>query len=1169
MAKFNWTEPQFQAIYDRKETLLVSAAAGSGKTAVLTQRAVSLLTDAEHPVEANKILMVTFSRAAAAEMKERINKRLEEALQADPDNPLLLRQQLLMNQARISTISAFCLDLVRQNFTLLNQSPDFQIAQEDLVEALKKSGVEQVVSYMMDNHKEAFWGLFDFLGVQRDTKVVEKSLLSLFDFLETVPFPEKWMEEALSTYEGVEKVEQTVWGKGILRAFQKQLKSFVKEMREALELSRENEEVYFFYRDLFESEIEIYESLINEISGEIPWDNLCNLVNGVRFETKVYRKCPDINLKNFIYGDSKKKGKRNQVKEAYQNFCKEYFGKKNDYLIKQLKEVGEHTKTLFQAVSLLREYVKEQLKMRNVLSFSDVEHLALALLIEEKEGAYIPTQLAKKLSREIDCIFIDEYQDTNDLQDLIFTALSKEGKNLFIVGDIKQSIYSFRKAKPSIFLKKKESFTPFDKKTYPAKIILGENFRSKKGVTEAINFVFTHIMSKEVGDIAYDEEERLIAAKKEIYDQDTHLDFFVLERNKDQDPAFQEARAIAKKIHQMVQEKVLVEKDGALIPCTYSDFVILLRSHTKTAHLYQKALKEVGVSAVSQGGEDLFRSKEILTAIDFLKVIDNQSLDISVASLLLSGLFGMSPDELLKIREKDVPLYISVKNSENKKAKRFIKIIERYRSMASVASVFEVLEDFLSYTKFESLVQVMEPTFYRLGNLKLLLEMAGAYNKTSTGSVSGFLTYLERLRESGRVTPSAEAPVLDSEQVRIMSIHKSKGLEFPFVVLGGLYKKFNDQFLRNDVLISEQFGVGYKKVNPNYTKEKTLPYQLAALEEKEKSLSEEMRILYVALTRAIDKLMVFAYSDDMKLALEKNEYFDENNPVSTLYLKSAKNFSQWLLAPLLRLEETRELQLIYKDECKKLLKSNFALQCNLLEEEKVEAGKEPEKEIGSDETIKGAIREKLTQSYEFPQDTILPNKMSVSALNVTLDKEGHEFQRRPKFLSQEGLTPAERGNAVHKFMQFADYSLAAVEPEQEIERMVKLQFISKEEGQAIAPKKISHFFSNPIGKLTLESEKVYREYKLMSYIDPRDYFDLSETTTEKILVQGIADCIVETPKGMVIIDYKTDFVKSEEELKERYKHQLSLYKAAIEKSLSKKVSHTVLYSFSLDKAIFL
>lgn len=1165
-----WTREQALSICDRRGTLLLSAAAGSGKTAVLVERVVRMLSRKRNPVMADKLVIATFSREAAGELRQRIDKRISELLQQNPQDEHLQRQQILLQKANISTINSFCMKIVREHFQELDLSSNFRIADESELDTLQQNAVEEAIEEQYQSQNPAFHELVEFLSRRDDRAIGDIITKKIYPFLRSLPFEFRWLDQHLADYAQDSPILETEWGKILVSYAQDILDYAQKQMRDAVAAMVGEEKLYAAYEPGFSAVITQIEEWRKMLSAG-DWDTFYFSVRDYAF--------PVVRVYGYTGHPLKERvsAVREEVKKQIKSLSGVLSGTQMEFDLDR-QALYPKIKALFDTVKLFHQHYSDAKREREIADFSDMEHFALKLLVEETAEGYQRTPLARRMAEEFDYLLIDEYQDTNEAQDTLFAALSKEGNNLFMVGDVKQSIYRFRQAMPEIFLKKRQEFAPYDRRHYPAAVILGKNFRSRKQVTDFVNDLFSQLMRPEIGEIDYNEEEMLFPGA--VYQEyDAKPEFHIIDANGmelAEDKTVYEACHVADTIRRMLDEQYLVQDGKAMRPCRPRDFCILLRSPKGRTSVYAQQLDRLGIRSWADTSGDFLSTREISVLVSLLQVIDNPLQDVPLIAVMLSPMFSFTPDDLAEVRLRSSArsFYLAVTEAAeqgNDAALAFLKRLTEYRQYAAVLPVSRLIGYILDDTDYLDILQVMEDPAQRRANVRLLEKYAADYSAAGYLGVSGFLRFIDRLKERGGDLKSASKASDGENAVRIMSIHSSKGLEFPICIVADCGRKFNKTDLREESQLNARLGFAMKMREPERLKKyPDIPYEAVRIENERLMLSEEMRVLYVALTRAKEKLIVTMSVKNLETKLKKlAPLLGEEKKLPAYALRSAESFGEWILMALFRHPDMRELHRIADGGEQSMLP--FASRVKL-----VLCGPEEESELSEPETgvflakespvLLQRLESQIEYQYPYEDEMVLPSKLSVTQITTLREGEGAVRLSSPAFLREGKLTGAEAGTAVHTFLQFADFRNCRTDLAAELERMEQMRFITEQQRKAIAADKLKAFFRSDICGRILQAEQVYREYKFMYEIPAKELYEdtLSE---EKILVQGIADCVIAEEDGLTIVDYKTDKVERPEVLQKRYASQLGLYRMAISEQFGKPIKRCVLYSVWLEQEI--
>lgn len=1173
MGTRNWTPSQRDAIEARNGTLLVSAAAGSGKTAVLVQRVIERLTDERNPTDADRLLVVTFTKAAAAEMRDRIGAQISLLLEQDPYNVRLQRQQVLLSRAHISTIHSFCSELIRENFYKLGISPDFRILDDSEMTLLRSDAVTQVLEEFYAAGDPPFFHLVDAFSAGRDDSKLISIVQTLYDFIRSHPFPERWLREKAALYRSTGPASQRVWGRTVLAFAEDAVTYAVSLTQNALSLMQQDENIAKAYRDAYTADLAGLMDLQEKVR-KADWDALAIACCNFSYtKLKPLRGYADDPLKNKLASS------RKEVKATVEKLAG-IFSATEAECADDIARLAPLVESLFSLTSSFGTRL-DQLKMeRRAADFGDLEHWALKFLVRDTPEGFARTQEAEELASRFDEIMVDEYQDTNEAQDMIFRAVSREESNLFFVGDVKQSIYSFRQAMPQIFLRRRASYPAYDREKdhYPASIALDRNFRSRDGVTGAVNFVFHQLMSAQTGDLDYDEREKLVpgASFPPGTVPDTSLDIIDLSKGDEKETVMAESLHIAQRIRQMQSLGETITENGVQRPVEYRDICILLRSANRYAKQYAQELQRLGIPAWADTTGGFFSAPEIAVVLSLLRVIDNPMQDIPLLAVLMSPIYGFTPDELADIRigERKELLYLAVTKSMedgNARTAAFLKDVEEYRMLAATMSSDRLIRTIYEKTGYPDLVQAQPNGALRLANLRLLLEYARKYEGAGFNGLSGFIRMIDRLEKQDSDLASASTVNEAANVVKIMSVHRSKGLEFPVCILAGCSRRFNKE--RGDVLLHPELGFGVKLSDPETgARLDTLPRTAAALEIDRGEMSEELRILYVAMTRAKEKLLLLTTVKNAAKTLGKlASRLTEEPRIPPYVVRGVSCISDWLLLCALRhpdggkLREMADALPGVTIPCE----TRWGIQLVYPEQEAVQKTQEPEKASAPDPVLLQELQKKIAFRYPYEALKGVPAKVAASELAAKKVSFQYAATSRPAFLEKKGLTPAERGTALHAFMQFAKYADAAQNPEKEMERLVQQKFLTREEADAVELDKVRAFFSSALAKRILASGQVWREYQFTVEIPAGEVQpELPEALAEELVVlQGAVDCAFVEDGQLVIVDYKTDRTANASALWERYAPQLKLYRRALEQCTGLKVKECLLYSFYMNRVI--
>ncbi|NLP26466.1 MAG: helicase-exonuclease AddAB subunit AddA [Clostridiales bacterium] len=1195
----NWTEEQQAAIDARGNSIIVSAAAGSGKTSVLVERLLRQLSDAENKVSAEKIIVVTFTNDAAAEMKNRLIIGLSRMIDEEPDNRWLYEQQAMLQYAKICTIHSFCFDLIRENIQELDISSGFRIMEENEQKIVINSSIENILERAYKESPDDMDKLYNYFCNKNDDNLI-KVITQVYESLENVPFSNFWLDRITNLYETSE-LSENIYLKKYVEYLSGECKSILQDIKALLTISYGLGDKRIC--DLLNKEIEMIEVVLNQCRKEnIIIKDLITVIDYVKFTSFPRKTKSSIMLDERENLMEERKTYRDKLTKLL-NKSKEIFL----YAANDLKAHGEIIRILRYLIGELKTEVWSMKVKKNAIGFNDAEQLTLKLLSDvDSDGNIKKSKIAEEVSEFYEIIMLDEFQDSNNNQDLIFKLLSRNGTaerngdNVFLVGDIKQSIYRFRMANPKIFIETMNKSVPYNEKNMDGMsyIKLNRNFRSSTGVVDFVNYIFENIMSQAVGEIDYDDSERLIQGAKYPEDVINSTQIALIKKDKD-DKTNYEAFYVAEQISKMIKEKYPVcNKGGASTrPCEMRDFCILIRNKKKAIE-YVNALERYGISAYAEETEGYLKSREVSVLLNFLRIIDNPLLDTALTSVMLSQMFMMSADDVAKIRlvNREASMFSAlcegigkkydVDNAEHNepifsgdllaKANYLYNTINEMRMYSISYTLEELIRKIYDSTDFLSVMQLYRDSEKRKANLRILLEYAKSYEQsmsgTTYGGVSGFLRYIDNIQRLG--SDFNRAPTISPTEnvVQIKTIHKSKGLEFPFVFLVGTNTEFSSEDSKKAVQFSYENGFGFKLQNKiELTKYTTLPYEAISNINKLNLISEEMRLLYVALTRARDRL--FLSFEITETQIKKIKMYARsiiaNGEISEMIAKSANSMSDWLLMCLTAHNNSDLLRSLADiDDCL-TLGSN----CNIdfinyeyCDNKKQESQKQ--KNITANSKIIDKIRKNIDFEYNLFESELIA-KLSVSEVSK-LDEEIELTLKRPKLISESTkLTPTEKGTALHNFLQYADFKKAQSNADLEIERLISMAYLTRKQGDAINKEMLNNFFKSDLYKRIENAKIVTREKSFMIKISE---LNLSSNFGDKYkntdgMLHGIIDLIIEEDDGLVLVDYKTDYVNSPQELINRYSKQLELYKESLEAITKKRVKNTYIYSFKLGCTI--
>lgn len=1177
-----WTDDQKKAIDARSGSILVSAAAGSGKTAVLVERVLRRITDEENPCPANRLLIVTFTKAAAGEMRDRLYSALKKAVRDDPSNSYLRQQEMLLADADICTMDSFCGSLVKENFRLLDISPDFRMIDQSELTVLEKEAIDTVMENEYRKADPAFSILTDKIFIKRDDSEIAECIIDLYRYSRAYAFPDEWLDGICESYDPNIPVAESCWGKAVIdysvQAIEYCIKLNEDIYSEAVDggddIAKVFEKTYFTDKALLES--------ILSALKEGKWDE-ARAAMGTRFATK----SP---AKNGLKDDPlviELSGKRDTIKFTVSD-SKNKSNLKTIFCVSESEYFEDATyfkPVVEKLVDCVKQFGNELMKLKkekNSYDFPDIAHMALKLLTSRKNGKTEKTELAIELSKRYAEILIDEYQDTNEQQHILFSALSDENENLFRVGDVKQSIYSFRQAMPEIFISLRESLDDYNDGNYPAKICLGKNFRSRKGVTDFINYVFYQLMSKTVGGVDYNESEELVPGAEYPDTSEPEAEFHIIDSSSETNSLLEtnvcQARYVASLIKDMISREIQVGREDDRHTIRYSDICILMRSvKSERATAYADEMRRWGIPCFITASGNFFSSSEIATMISILRVIDNPNQDIPLLSALMSPIFAFTPDETaqLRINSRKSSLYACLLKAEskNEKVAEFLRFFRKMRFIAATCTSSELIRRILDETSFLAIVQAMDSGELRRSNLMLLIDYAETYEKSGMLGLSGFIGFIDKLFINKKELESSSPVSENADVVRIMTIHKSKGLEFPVCILAATDKEFNDEDVKKPIIIDPENGVGLYRRDPiTMAKYKTLQHTAAKIRYLTNMKSEEMRVLYVALTRAKEKLIVVTSvkNAEKELASAARDIDPMSKQIIPFAVLSNKSYSKWLLKAVIRHSDARQLREKAGADENIVQHTDGRLSVKLVDSVKAYTGATTtdfdSAEI--DEGLQALIDERVNFKYKYASLATLATKRVASQLGDKLIDRENFATSKPQFLSDGKLSASQKGTATHKFMQYADFSLAEKDIELEAQRLVEIGKLTDEEAQSIRRDEVESFFKSDLYERIKRSNNVFREKKFSVNLPANEiYPEIEEKIDENVMIQGMIDCTFEENGSLVVVDYKTDRLTNEDDFKKEYSDQLKIYKYALEQIGELSVSQMCLYSFNLSKTI--
>ena len=1198
-----WTEEQQKVIDLRDRNILVSAAAGSGKTAVLVERIISMLTDPEHPLDVDRLLVVTFTEAAAAEMKERIRNAIEAKLAEQPESEHLQRQATLIHSAQITTIHSFCLSVIRDHFHAIDLDPGFRIGEEGELKLLEREVMGDLLEAQYEEGGEAFLDLVGAYGTGRSDKKLEDLILKVYEFSRSYPDGDGWLDACVEAYraETLEQLEKTRYLSLLMGNGSKILSDAKNLLETGIRICQEPDGPSA-YQEMLEEDLRMVQRFLKaktyrELAEEL--EKMAWMKLGVNRKKEVSQE-KILQVKEL----------RAEVKDLVKDLAAQYFYEDPEEILQDLGICRPYMEELARLVKLFARQFEEKKRSRNLIDFSDMEQYALRILTRMEEGQRAPSDVAGEYQRQFQEIMIDEYQDSNLIQEEILTSVSgvREGRyNIFMVGDVKQSIYRFRLSRPELFM---EKFDTYDLADGPRqRIDLHKNFRSRREVLDSVNLFFHKLMCRELGGIAYDDRAALYVGADYPEGGDFHTEVLLIDPElPEADPYLAgpsdrelEARCIAGEIQRLLAGQQVMDKEsGTMRPARYRDMVILTRSIQGTAEVFATVLAREGIPAHVGTREGYFSAQEVSLVLDYLQVLLNRQQDIPLTAVLASPIGGLDSEELAKIRcawpkipfHRAAELYRSEGEDAGirEKVENCLGTMDRLRQKVPYTPMHELLRMVLEDTGYGDYAAAMPGGAQRRANLEMLVEKARSFEATSYKGLFHFIRYIRQLEKYDVDYGEANMEDEQSDAVRIMTIHKSKGLEFPIVFVAGMGKRFNLQDARSMVTLHADLGIGLEAVDlTQRTKSPSLIKKIIQKEEVLDSLAEELRVLYVAFTRAKEKLIISGIlpGAEEKLAVAVREEKGREGALPYGKLSRAVTWWDWLLPALAGMPAESPVDV-------RILDLGDITEGEVLQETADVIRRQMLENWDADQVYEPSVREQLEQqfTYQYPYEGVLERKLKftvselkkraylmeegadVEELGETVYEEPEVIPLIPRFLEEsEELTGASRGTAYHRVMELLD--LSETYTEEEVREAVR-DFreegrISEEMADCIRVGDIRKVLESPLGqrlRAAAREGRVWKEQPFVLGIPDREIYGDSREE-ELVLVQGIIDVYFQEEDGLVVLDYKTDRVNRAEELTERYHAQLDYYGRALEQLTGKKVKEKVIYSFTLGETITL
>ncbi len=1229
-----YTPEQQQVIELHNRNILVSAAAGSGKTAVLVERIVQMICDESHPVDIDRLLVVTFTNAAAAEMRERISQAVAGRLEEHPESAHLQRQATLIHNAQITTIDSFCLFLIRNNFNDIGLDPSFRVADEGELKLLKQDVLAAMLEEHFGDQDEAsradFLHCVECYAANGREKLLEGHILNLYEFAMSFPWPDDWLSQRMEDYRITDKKElmQSPWMQFALEHIRALGEDIVQQYEQAIRLAQQPDGPYM-YGKLLDKEKEAAERAFRRESFE----ELGTALAGIVFDRLPSKK------DDSVASDKRELAKnlRSRAKETIGGILKKYFTTPPELVVEQ----GLYSRrALNQLLSLCREFMtrlEEKKREKNVLDFSDMEHLALNILLKKDENGIHATRTAQEYRSYFTEVMIDEYQDSNLVQEYLLQAVSGEDEghyNRFMVGDVKQSIYKFRLARPELFMEKYHTYSLTD--SVHQRIDLHKNFRSRREVLDSVNYVFSQIMGERLGGISYDDAAALYPGADFPENSGCQTELWLMEKPEDAAMSVKELEAygITQGILQCVKSYQVTDKvTGALRPCRFGDIVVLLRTGSGWDEVFKEVFAAQGVPAHMTARTGYFNTTEIQTVMQLLRVLDNPLQDIPLFGAMKSIFGGFTEEEIVMIRlcRRRAKLYEALctyawdsdaggEPELRTKAADFLEKIKFYRDKSVYLPVRNLLQEIFTDYGYLNYVTALPAGEQRRANVEMLLGKAADFEKTSYYGLFHFIRYMEQMEKYD--VDYGEANTLDenADVVRIMSIHKSKGLEFPVTFVAGLSKRFNMQDTAKALIMDVDMGIGTDYVDPKRRiTNKTLRKQVIADKIRLDNLAEELRVLYVAMTRAREKLILTGVLEDVKKKLSGLLYLREQKERELSYgmLTSAASYLDYLLPAFIRhpgFSEVLEQLELSADEARinvSGVNGGDEFRARLIPFEDMQeaemsgliemAGRE--KKLSALKNARSYQEEKILKTIEerfafrYPHENLkqLYTKTTVSELKLAaLEEKGelsaHLFEEErivpyiPSFMrgrETEKISGTTRGSAFHRVMELLELPAilenweGLTDEERQsrlvdaLQELVREGRLTEEYYGAVSRDKILRFLSTKLAKRMGEAAlrgQLYREQPFVYGIEA-SRLNQEFPADEKVLIQGIVDVFFIEENGLVLADYKTDVIATKEALMERYRVQLDYYAEALQKMWHMPVKEQILYSFYLEKEV--
>ena len=1195
-----YTKEQQQVIDLRNRNILVSAAAGSGKTAVLVERIITRLTKDQPPIDVDQLLVVTYTEAAAAEMKERIRNAIEKALEENPGDVHLQRQATLVHHAQVTTIHSFCLSVIRDYFHTIDLDPGFRIGEEGELKLLKRDVLEEVLEKWYTKGTEEFIRFVESYATGKDDRKLEEIILQLYDYSRSYPNPEKWLRNSIEQYQvsTIEELEEAPFMEILLQNVKNTLQDVEKRLTFATVLCN-YEDGPAAYLKALESDLDIVDQLISAQT----YRAMQYVITRIKWERLGTNRNKQVSL---VYLEQVK-SIREECKKIVEELHKEYFYNTIENLQAGMLAARSNMKVLVEIVKDFSEAFTFQKQSKNMIDFNDMEHYAMQILTREEDENLVPSAVAEEYQEKYKEIMIDEYQDSNYIQEAILTSVSTVSKgiyNVFMVGDVKQSIYRFRLSRPELFMDKYYNYSLQDGQKQ--RIDLHKNFRSRREVLDSTNFIFQQIMAHEFGGIEYDDQAALYvgASYEEREGNETEICLINIDDlDSDDNKREVEARVVARRIKELVEYHfVLDKKTGEYRKATYGDIVILTRSLKGWTDVFLRILSQEGVPAYSISKEGYFETREIQLLLNYLRILDNPRQDIPFAAVLVSQFAGITSEELALIQSTasgknlydKIVEYVQLGDDVQlvMKLSAFLRNYDGFRAMIPYTAIHALLWQIVERTGYGHYVAALPGGEQRTANVDMLIEKAIRFESTSYKGLFHFVRYIEQLYKYE--VDYGEANIVDesSDVVRLMSIHKSKGLEFPIVFVAGMDKGFNFRDARSNIVIHPELGVGLDYVDiERRVRYPSLLKKIIQQEVQKEAVAEELRVLYVAMTRAKEKLIMTGTISELEKKVNGCMDLRYRSEVKLPYIRltKAKKYFDWIIPALYRnkaFDGFSDQFNMVEPKYNALYEMDVPVQVKYIQIENIVLKEMEEESRGIlskqilnnwdrdtvyDPKLKEQIEQQFSFVYPFAVDPKTKQKVSVSELKKRAYLEEEEIEEEevipllPAFLQgEEVISGASRGTAYHRVLELLDFSKEYDDTtlKEAIKQMTEANKLTAEMASCVDTKDIMLFLKSSIGKRLQSASKNSLFHAEQPFVLAEDRED-----GDALLIQGIIDGYFEEDGELVVLDYKTDKVRRAAELVERYQVQLQYYAKALEQVTGKRVKKRVIYSFTLQKEI--